>query len=173
VVCSRHDLKLTATLHLAEYWFEMIPFHTLCPDLAQREVRVLLIGGPADAPPGPMPPAGEYAFVEFYCEDLDCDCRRAFLQVMAKNQAGRVFASINCGWEKESFYRKTMPWDKSAPKQVVRGSLDPLNAQSEYAQFFLEAFQKLVWDESYRLRLQRHHQVFREELKRQFRKQRW
>jgi hypothetical protein len=61
----------------------------------------------------------------------DCDCRRVFIQVIARHLADKVLASINCGWETESFYRTTMSYDPDAPGQVVRGSLDPLNTQSE------------------------------------------
>ena len=122
------------------------------------------------AVPGVTPtsglPAGEYAFVEFYCEDLACDCRRVFLQVIARHRQDEVLASINYGWEKESFYRKRIPWDANAPRQIVRGSLDPLNEQSEFAEELLELFQRHVLDEPYRLRLRRHSQLFRAEIRR-------
>lgn len=144
----------------------MIPFHSLFPELAQREVRCLRFGIPAGGPPGSGPTAGEYAFVEFYCEDLDCDCRRVFLQVIARHQADRVVASINYGWEDEAFYRERMPWDPKAPREVVEGALDPINRQSEHSAELLELFQTQVLDEPYRLRLRRHYQLFRDELRR-------
>jgi hypothetical protein len=140
----------------------MIPFHSLLPELAQREVRCVHIG----PGPDPGPPADEYAYLEFYCEDLNCDCRRVFLQVIAKGQPGKIFASINYGWEKEAFYRKRMPWDPDAAAGIVRGELDPINEQSEFAADFLDLFQRVVLDEPYRLRLRRHHRLFREELPR-------
>jgi len=111
-------------------------------------------------------PSDEYIYLEFYCDDLDCDCRRVFLQVISKGQPGKVFASIGYGWEKESFYRKRMPWDPDEAKGTVRGELDPLNEQSEFAQDFLELFRRVVLDEPYRLRLRRHYRLFREELAR-------
>ncbi len=74
----------------------MTPFHSLCPEVAQREVRcVHLEEVPGHEPTGP--PADEYAYLEFYCEDLQCDCRRAFLQVISRGQPGKIFASINFG----------------------------------------------------------------------------
>ena len=111
-------------------------------------------------------PADEYAYLEFYCEDLKCDCRRVFLLVIARGQPGRVFASIIYGWEKESFYRKRMPWGPDEARGTVRGELDPLNEQSEFAEDFLDLFRCVVLDEPYRLRLRRHYQLFREELAR-------
>ena len=144
----------------------MTPFHSLLPELAQREVRCVHLGSAPDAAPEVTLPADEYLYMEFYCEDLNCDCRRVFLQVIAKGQPGTVFASISYGWEKESFYRKRMPWAPEEARGTVRGELDPLNEQSEFAQDFLDLFQRVVLDEPYRLRLRRHYQLFREELAR-------
>ncbi len=144
----------------------MTPFHSLFPELAQREVRcVHLVREPGSAPELALPP-DEYIYLEFYCEDLQCDCRRVFLQVISRGQPGKVFASISYGWEKESFYRKRMPWDPDDARGTVRGELDLLNEQSEFAQNFLELFQQVVLDEPYRLRLRRHYRLFREEVAR-------
>ena len=144
----------------------MIPFHSLLPELAQREVRCVHLGPAPDSASEPALPADEYAYLEFYCDDLNCDCRRVFLQVVAKGQPGKVFASIAYGWEKESFYRKRMPWDPDEARGTVRGELDPLNEQSEFAEDFLDLFRRVVLDEPYRLRLRRHYKLFREELAR-------
>ena len=54
----------------------MIPFHSLFSELAQREVRCVHLGAAPDSASGPALPADEYAYLEFYCDDLDCDCRR-------------------------------------------------------------------------------------------------
>ncbi len=144
----------------------MIAFHSVLPEIAQREVRCIHLQPEPGVPLASGLSAGEYAFVEFYCEDPHCDCRRAFIQVIARHLADQVLASINCGWETEAFYRTTMPYDPDAPGQVVRGSLDPLNAQSENSQELLALFQQYVLDESYRQRLSRHYQLFREEIAR-------
>jgi hypothetical protein len=143
----------------------MTPLHSLLPDLASREVRCLYVQAPPGASLAGLP-AGEYAFLELYCNDLPCDCRRVFIQVIERNQPGKVFASINFGWEREAFYRKRLPWDPNASRAIVRGSLDPLNEQSEYSEELLAIFKRQVLDEPYRLRLRRHWQLFREELSR-------
>jgi hypothetical protein len=57
-----------------------------------------------------------------------------------------------------------MPWDPEGARGTVRGELDPLNEQSEFAEDFLDLFKLVVLDEPYRLRLRRHNQLFREEL---------
>lgn len=144
----------------------MIAFHSVLPEIAQREVRCIHLQPETGVPLNSGLTAGEYAFVEFYCEDLNCDCRRVFIQVIARHQTDKVLASINCGWEPESFYRRTMPYDPDAPSQIVRGSLDPLNTQSENSQELLELFRRHVLDEDYRQRLHRHYQLFREEISR-------
>lgn len=144
----------------------MIPFHSVLAEIAQREVRWIHLAPEPGVASSCGLSAGEYAFIEFYCEDLECDCRRVFFQVLARHRQDKVLASINYGWEKESFYRKRLPWDPDAPKQIVRGSLDPMNEQSEHSAELLELFQQHVLDEPYRLRLRRHYRLFREELAR-------
>ena len=137
----------------------MIAFHSVLPEIAQREVRCIHLSDEQGHLPIQDLPAGEYAFVEFYCEDLNCDCRRVFLQVIARHQRDRVLASINYGWEEESFYRQRMSYDPDAPAQVVKGSLDPINTQSEHSADLLALFRQHVLDEPYRLRLRRHYRL--------------
>ena len=144
----------------------MIPFHSVLPELAQREVRCVHLGRSPDAESESALPADEYIYLEYYCDDLECDCRRVLLEVIAKGQPGKVFALITYGGDKESFYRKRMPWARDAARGIVRGELDRLNEQSEFAQEFLELFHRFVLDEPYRLRLRRHYQLFREEVAR-------
>ena len=136
----------------------MIPFYNICPDLAARETRTLIVGPNADLPPG------EYAFIEFYCAEGGCDCRRVFLQVVSRERPQTVLASINFGWEKEGFYRRKLPFDPEAPRAITRGSLDPINEQSSYAPFLLRLFQDIVADAPYRLRLKRHYTQFKSRL---------
>ena len=138
----------------------MIPLYTLCTDLAARETRSVIL------PPGqPGLPEGKFAYLEFYCEDPGCDCRRTFLQVVREGALDPVLASINFGWEKEAFYRKKMPWNPDDAKEVVQASLDPLNAQSKYAKGFLKIFQDIIaTDKAYVQRLAAHHAAFRKAL---------
>ena len=66
----------------------MIPFHSVLPEIAQREVRCI----PLQAVPGVSPSSslstGEYA--QFYCEDLESVCRRVFIRVFARHQQDKV-----------------------------------------------------------------------------------
>ncbi|HTV39278.1 MAG TPA: hypothetical protein VMF08_01775 [Candidatus Sulfotelmatobacter sp.] len=143
----------------------MIPFHRLFPELAQRETRCVHVGASPDPRVEQILPADEYAFLEFYCEKPDCDCRRVFLMVVRKGDPDHVLASIEYGWEKESFYRNYF-WDEEEARQTVRGRLDPINEQSEFAEDFLVLFRQMVADVRYNLRLRRHYRMFKEELAR-------
>src|SRR5690606_7537592 len=48
-------------------------------------------------------PAGQYAFVEMFCDEPGCDCRRVLFTVI-DTASGRCEAVINFGWEEASFY---------------------------------------------------------------------
>ena len=42
-------------------------------------------------------PVDDYAFVEHFCNDPGCDCRRVLFKVMSKSQLGEILATINFG----------------------------------------------------------------------------
>ncbi len=144
----------------------MIPFHSVLPELAVREVRCLHLGDTPHSHSLPGLPPDKYAYVEFYCAEPDCDCRRVALQVVGRSQPAKALATISYGWENEAFYRKQMPSAPEDARGVIRGELEPMLEQSEFAEKFLELFQNVVLDEPYRLRLRRHYRLFKEELAR-------
>lgn len=66
----------------------------------------------------PQIPDGEYQFVDMYCSDPLCDCRKTMIQVLHN---GTNVATINFGWESHTFYEKWMgsgSSDKSMPKMA-------------------------------------------------------
>jgi hypothetical protein len=99
--------------------------------VAAEETRALHVLDRGDIP------LGEYGFLEFYCADPECDCRRVTLQVTTPD--GRIWASISFGWENARFYRR---WahDSDDAAEMAGASLDPLNRQSEYADWFSAFF---------------------------------
>lgn len=133
----------------------MIPLHTLCPREAASETFGFVIQ------PGAALAPGEYALVEWYCEDPQCDCRRAFLQVVPRGQPGPILASINFGWESRAFYRRKMPYDPDAPREITEGSLDPINPQSPLAPALLKIFQQLVAEGEIAGFLKRRYEMFK------------
>jgi len=137
----------------------MVPFVQVCPAQAVAETRTITVHQSADLP------AGQYGFIEHYCDDLDCDCRRVLIVVWTPATGNQAWATINYGWESLEFYRKQIGDD--AERYGKGPFLDPLGAQSPYAQVLLEFFRKMIEDETYVARLKRHYGVFREALRSQ------
>ena len=108
---------------------------------------------------------GQYAFVESYCEDPDCDCRRVILRVIQQEQPEKTLATINYGWDSTEFYTQWMHGDKKAARDIKGAWLDPLNEQSEYAGEFLKLFRSsFITDPGYVARLAHHYVLFKKDL---------
>jgi uncharacterized protein YchJ len=136
----------------------MIPFYNRFPELAARETRCIVIG------PGKGLPDGEYGFIEHYCEEPDCDCRRVLLQVTSPQPPHSVLATINFGWESLEFYTGRMHGDEQAAREITEASLDPLHPQSQHADHLLTIFQQeIITDPEYVRRLARHYELFKQD----------
>ncbi len=133
----------------------MEPLYFVLPDLAMKETRVVHLRGRDDLPDG------EFGFVELYCNEANCDCRRVIINVMDPATGPKVWATINYGWESPEFYEEWMR-DKELAKEAVGASLDPFNSQTPYSHAFLRLFQWAIEDESYVERLKRHYAQFKE-----------
>ena len=135
----------------------MTPFYTRFPELAGRETRCIHVVNPGGALP-----VGEYGFMELYCEEPDCDCRRVLLQVTTPQAPKTVLATINYGWESAEFYARWMHGDAQAGREITDACLDPLNPQSKYADHLLDVFRKqLLTDPAYITRFARHYEMFK------------
>jgi hypothetical protein len=133
----------------------MEPFHSVLPDLAMKEIRVAHLRGDGELPDG------EFGFVELYCNEANCDCRRVVINVMSPATGSKVWATINYGWESLEFYEKWMQ-NKALAKEASGASIDTLNAQTPYSRAFLRLFQWVLEDELYVERLKRHYALFKE-----------
>ncbi len=135
----------------------MTPFHSRFLDLAARETRslhVIAAGGKL--------PIGEYALLEWFCDEPDCDCRRVLVQVVPAGRPDEVLAVINYGWESVEFYTQWLHGDADGGSELANASLDPLYRQSEYAEYLLELFRDVVnSDPDYVARLARHYELFK------------
>ncbi len=133
----------------------MTPFMERFPELGARETRSATVPGGQDLP------AGEYGFVELYCDEPVCDCRRVIIVVL-RPQTGwsKIWATINYGWECLDFYQK---WGGpfSDPREMQGPCLDPLNPQTKYSSALLDLFRFLLQSPDYVLRLKRHYEMFR------------
>ncbi|MEW5940686.1 MAG: hypothetical protein AB1750_13540 [Chloroflexota bacterium] len=140
-----------------------VPFHEQFRELAMRETRSFTIAGNdhrlAD---------DEYALLEAYCNDKNCDCRRVFFNVASRKQQ-RIVAVVTFGWESEAFYRK---WyggkDEELTRMVVSEmmglGLNSASPQSEIAPALLAPIREILLDPAYITRLKRHYQIFKEKV---------
>lgn len=136
------------------------PFHEKFSDLARRETRSITI-----LDNHPYLPADDYGFIESYCNDIDCDCRRVFLNVMSRKRKG-VVAVIAYGWEDAEFYAK---WYRENDPEIIRELQGPVlnsaSPQSEIASALLFLVQDvLLKDSLYLDRLKRHYRLFKERI---------
>ena len=49
----------------------------------------------------PYLPSGEYHFIDLYCSDNTCDCRRTIIQIF---HGQKLVSIVNFGWESPKFY---------------------------------------------------------------------
>ena len=107
-------------------------------------------------------PDGDYGFIELYCNKSHRDCRRVVV-VTLRPETGwkRFWATLNCGWESQEFYRRwagAPDWDRSSWQGPF---LDPLAAQTRYAPVLLNLFKSLLQSPDYLERLKSHYRLFR------------
>ena len=136
-------------------------FHELCPEVGLRETRTVAL--PANSDLGL--PADNYAFLEMYCSETGCDCRRVYFQVVAASNPAVVLAVISWGWETLAFYRKWghYPGAEKDAKEMKGPVLALMNKQSELAPALLElAKGTLLSSPEYVERIKRHYKLFRE-----------
>ena len=137
-----------------------VPFASQFPELARQETRSVL-----NFEEGVQTCA--YLFMEMFCDEPGCDCRRVFVQVIS-DQPGvpQPRATISWGWEPASFYRTwaKFPLDATDLDELRGPALVRLTPQSEEAPELLEQFRVLVKDEAYASRVIRHYAMFRERI---------
>ena len=138
-----------------------VPFHELCPDVAERETRSIIVLPTAKSDV----PAGEYQFTEMYCSAPACDCRRVFWSVFSSTQQ-QVEAVIAWGWEDRAFYARWLGMnDADMTKEMQGPVLNVGSPQSRIAGALLElARKRLLVDPSYVARIKRHYALFRSKI---------
>jgi hypothetical protein len=133
-------------------------FYTRFRELALRETRTMtILRRTSDG----LPP-GEYAFLEMFCDEPGCDCRRVFLYVISPNTQ-EALAVIAYGWEDRAFYARWMGSKNPRDLDELQGPvLNLLSPQSKLAPAILEAFKEfLLTDSAYVERLKEHYELFR------------
>ena len=138
-----------------------VPFYEFFPEVAKRETRTVTV-----LPESNMGvPPGEYGFVEMFCNDKGCDCRRVFLTVVSAPKSD-LHAVIAYGWESPTFYAKWMGDNDPQIIESLRGPCLNLGSpESAAAPAILNLFRNvLLRDAAYVDRIKRHYQMFREKV---------
>jgi hypothetical protein len=134
----------------------MTPFMERFPEVGARETRSVTVTQRKDLPDG------EYGFLELYCDQPGCDCRRVMIDVLRPETGwSKIWATIGYGWESLDFYRQ---WSgaHSDPVEMKGPYVDVLNPQTEYSSALLNLFRFLLQSPDYVERLKRHYQRFRD-----------
>ncbi len=119
-------------------------FYRAFPKLAASELCTIAVAPNSDS----TVPADRYAFLELYCDERGCDCRRVTVAAFAERQ-GETVAYISLGFDSAD--------DMAGP------FLDRLNPQAAYAPELLRIFIDMInSDPGYLARLQRHYVLYKE-----------
>lgn len=133
-------------------------FHTRFRVIAEHETRTVTVLRDADLG---LPPV-EYGFLEMFCDEPGCDCRRVFFYVVS-SQRRDVEAVIAYGWEDRKFYGQRMGDDDPTVIALLKGPvLNVGSPQSKLAPAILNLFQNvLLQDRAYIDRVKEHYRIFR------------
>ncbi len=119
-------------------------FYQAFPKLAASELRTITVAPSS----GVAVPADRYAFLELYCDERGCDCRRVTVAVFAERK-GEAVAYISLGFDSAD--------DMAGP------FLDLMNPQAPYAPELLRIFTDMInSDPDYLARLQCHYVQYKE-----------
>ena len=103
-------------------------FHSRFPDVAERETRTVTVLDSADFN---LPPA-RYSFLEMFCDEPGCDCRRVFFSVVSSLQKD-IQAVITWGWEDQEFYVTWMGDDDPHIINDLRPGVESCKSAIEYS----------------------------------------
>jgi preprotein translocase subunit SecA len=138
-----------------------VPFHERFPEIAEKETRAITILN------NPELASDTYGLTEAYCDELDCDCRRVFLNVISTNQK-RLLATIAFGWEREKYYAKWLGENDLKMIKDLKGPvLNLTSPQSKLAPALLKQIKYILQDKNYIERLKRHYKLFKDEIKKE------
>jgi hypothetical protein len=76
-------------------------FYNYFPEVAKGETHSITISPASEFG---LPP-DDYGFLEMYCDEPGCDCRRVLFYVIARSRTD-VQAVIGWGWEDVDFYAR-------------------------------------------------------------------
>ena len=109
----------------------------------------------------PQLPDGDYTFIDMYCTDPTCDCRKTMIQVM---RDGIHVATINFGWESPEFYKQWMSGylDESMPP--LHGATIDLTSPDKVSSQGILAFFNALLDQKWISIIKNHYNAVKTEL---------
>lgn len=140
---------------------EYVLFNGYFPDIAEKETRTIHV--PKNSPSGL--PAGKYTFLEMFCDEKGCDCRRVFFYVASPSRKGAA-AVIAYGWESWQFY---VEWMGDDEPEIIRSLMGPAlnlaSPQSDLAGPILKLTKAvLLKDKAYIDRVKTHYRMFKDRI---------
>jgi hypothetical protein len=132
----------------------MRSFYQIVGQRALRETRCAVI------PEGMELPAGKYAFMEWFCDDPACDCRRVIIQVWREDTETKIWATLTYGWDTPAYYAQWSHCGMGAQaEEMATATLEQISPQTEFSHALLDVFKNvLLQDADYVARLKRHYQ---------------
>lgn len=108
-------------------------------------------------------PDGSYSFMDTYCTDPSCDCRKTMILVLHE---GEVVSIVNYGWEDPAFYEQWMGADQDEDMPPMHGaSIDIASPDRVSPQGMLELVNSLL-DEKWVSKFREHYTAFKSKLPR-------
>jgi preprotein translocase subunit SecA len=143
-----------------------VPFYEKFLNIAENETRSIIIHN------DPELPNDQYAFVEAYCDEEDCDCRRVFFNVISE-KSKKLLAVITYGWEKRAYYIKWMgDNDPKVIDSLVGLGLNSASPQSKFANALLKKIDFVLKnDKNYVERIKGHYKIFKEKIDKENKKE--
>jgi hypothetical protein len=136
-------------------------FSSLFPDVAERETRSVTVRFFNRF----KLPRGQYGFLEMFCDEPGCDCRRVLFFVVSPRHEDPL-AVLAWGWEEKEFYGKWLGESDPLVIDELKGpALNLASPQSDLAPALLRLLQEvLLPDTAYVERIKRHYAMFRERI---------
>lgn len=132
----------------------MEPFYTRFPSVAMAETLSLV------SPPGREVPEDTYRFIEHFCSERGCNCRRVSFAVFGERTGQKIHALISYGWETKAFYAK---WsgERIGAFDYQGPYFDHAHPHPEYAQVFMDTLKEAIKNKEFLKQLKRHYTMFR------------
>lgn len=108
---------------------------------------------------------GDYGFLEMFCDEPGCDCRRVFFSVVSSAHH-ELEAVIAWGWETPEFYAE---WMNNGDPEIIADLKGPVlnlgSPATARAPALLELTRNvLLQDTNYIERIKRHYQMYRQQI---------